>query len=264
MAQNLRLAVRRLLASPGFAPVAIGTLALGIGANAAMFSVVRAVLLAPLPYTRRTSSCGSSASTPTRAGARQPLARRLPRLRPRHPHLPRMGAHGFVGSATISGPEATPNGSGMVRVTAGFFPTLGVQPALGRLFTADEDRPGAPRVALISDGYWRRRFAADPGLVGREIRVNAEPFTVVGVLPAGYRHLEEDPDRSADVFLPFAFDPATANRGGHFIRAVGRLAPGASLEQARAEFTTIAARLEQEFPTSNHGEAGRPRRCTSR
>jgi putative ABC transport system permease protein len=132
-----------------------------------------------------------------------------------------------------------------------------VQPQAGRLFTPDDDRPGAARVALISDGYWDRRFARDPSLVGREIRVNAEPFTVIGVLPAGYRHLEEDPDRSADVFLPFAFDPATANRGGHFIRAVGRLAAGASLEHARAELTTIAVRLEQEFPTSNHGQRAR-------
>ena len=101
--------------------------------------------------------------------------------------------------------------------------------------------------------------------MGREIRVNAEPYTVIGVLPAGYRHLEEDPDRSADVFVPFGFDPATANRGGHFIRGVGRLAAGASFEQARAELEAVAVRLEQEFPTSNHGQTrAADRRCTSR
>ena len=89
------------------------------------------------------------------------------------------------------------------------------------------------------------------------MRVNAQPYTVIGVLPASYRHVEEDPDRSADVFLPFGFDPAAANRGGHFIRGVGRLAPTATLDQARADLTAIAARLEQEFPTSNHGQTVR-------
>ena len=89
------------------------------------------------------------------------------------------------------------------------------------------------------------------------MRVNAQPYTVIGVLPASYRHVEEDPDRSADVFLPFGFDPAAANRGGHFIRGVGRLAPTATLDQARADLTAIAARLEQEFPTSNHGKTVR-------
>ena len=168
-----------------------------------------------------------------------------------------MGAHGFVGSATISGPEGDAERVGMVRVTHGYFPTLGVQPALGRLFTPDEDRPDAERVALISDGFWRRRFAGAAGVVGQPMRVNSQPYTVIGILPAGYRHLEEDPDRSADVFLPFGFDPASANRGGHFIRGVGRLSAGASIDQARAELTAIAARLEQEFPTSNHGQTVR-------
>jgi putative ABC transport system permease protein len=257
MAQNLRLAVRRLVASPGFALVAIGTLSLGIGTNAAMFSVVRAVLLAPLPHVApdelvRVVGFDEDEGTP---GNLSP-ADFLDFARDTRTFA-RMGAHGFVGSATISGPEGDAERIGMVRVTQGFFPTLGVQPQAGRLFTPGDDRPGAARVAVISDGYWDRRFARDARLIGREIRVNAEPVTVVGVLPAGYRHLEEDPDRSADVFLPFGFDPATANRGGHFIRAVGRLAAGASLEQARAELTTIALRLEQEYPTSNHGQRGR-------
>jgi putative ABC transport system permease protein len=255
--QPLRLAVRRLLASPGFAIVAIGTLALGIGANAAMFSVVRAVLLAPLPYhapdelvrivgfDEDDGQVGNLSPADFLDFARDTRT------------VAQIGAHGFVGSATISGPEGDAERVGMVRVTQGVFPTLGVQTALGRLFTAEEDRPGARRVAVISDGYWRRRFAAAPGVIGTELRVNAEPFTVIGVLPASYRHLEEDPDRSADVFLPFGFDPMTANRGGHFIRGVGRLAPGASLEQARAEFTAIAERLEQEYPTSNHGQRAR-------
>ena len=169
----------------------------------------------------------------------------------------RMGAHGYVGSATISGPEGDAERVGSVKVTEGFFPTLGIAAATGRLFTPDDDRPGAPKVALISDGFWRRRYAASADIVGTQIRVSAEPYTVIGVLPPSYRHIEEDPDRSADVFLPWAFDPATAIRSGRFIRAVGRRAPGASLEQARAELETIALRLQQQFPTSNYGNTVR-------
>jgi putative ABC transport system permease protein len=254
MVPHLRLAVRRLVANPGFAAVAIATLALGIGANAAMFSVVRAVLLAPLPFAApdqlvRVVGFDLDDNETTNLSPADFLdAARDTRT------FAQMGAHGFVGSATVSGPEGDAERVGMVRVTQGFFPTLGVQPALGRLFTADEDRPNAPRVALISDGYWRRRFAGAPGAVGAEIRINAQAYTLIGVLPASYRHLEEDPDRSADVFVPYGFDPASASRGGHFIRAVGRLTPAATLAQARAEFDAIAVRLEQQFPTSNHGQ----------
>ncbi|MEZ5288380.1 MAG: FtsX-like permease family protein [Vicinamibacterales bacterium] len=124
---------------------------------------------------------------------------------------------------------------------------------LGRVFTADEDRPGAPRGGRPRPRLRQRRFAGRRDVVGQEIRLNAEPYTVIGVLPSEYRHIEEDPDRAADVFLAWNFDPADANRGGHFIRAVARLAPGATLDQARAELVAIAARLERDFPTSNHG-----------
>ena len=103
-----------------------------------------------------------------------------------------------------------------MQVTEGFFPTLQIQPALGRTFLPDEDRPGGARVALLSDGFWRRRYGADPSIVGESILVNAVPTTVVGVLPPTFRHLEINPDRSADLFTPFRFDPVQANRGGHF------------------------------------------------
>ena len=254
---GLRIALRRIIAQPGFAAVAIGTLALGIGANAAIFSVVRAVLLAPLPYARPEALVrvmgfdeddglvGNLSPADYLDFARDSRA------------FARLGAYGFVGAATVSGLDADTERVGAVRVTESFLSTLGVQPALGRSFTADDDRPGAPRVVLISDGFWRRRFGAAPDIVGRGVRVNAEPHTVIGVLPASYRHLEDDPDRSADVFLPFGFDTANANRGGHFIRAVGRLAGGASLDQARAELEAVAVRLQQEYRRSNHGQTVR-------
>ncbi len=252
---DLRIAFRRLIAQPGFAAVAIGTLALGIGANAAMFSVVRAVLLAPLPYADPDRLVRVVGFT-TDLGEKGNLSPGdfLDFARDTRTFA-QMGAHGYVGSATISGREGDAERVGMVRVTHGFFSTLGVQPALGRLISAEDDRPGAPKVALISDGYWRRRFAGAAGVVGAELRVNAEPHTVVGVLPPGYRHLEEDPDRSADVFAPYGFETVDVDRGGHFIRGVGRLAPGATLASARAELVAIAARLEQQFPASNYRQS---------
>jgi putative ABC transport system permease protein len=138
-----------------------------------------------------------------------------------------------------------------VQVTDGFFPTLQVQPALGRAITAEDDRGGAARVALLSDGFWRRRFGADPSIVGQSITFNAMPVTVIGVLPPSYRHLEINPERAADIFTPFRWDTAQPNRGGHFIRGVARLNDGVALQQGRAELDAIAARLEQQYPSDN-------------
>ncbi len=254
---SFRLALRRLAARPGFALVAIGTLALGIGANAAIFSVVRAVLLRPLPYPAPDqlirvlgfdtddNQVGNLAPADFMDFARETT------------RLVRMGAHGYVGSFTVAGSTGDAERVGGVNVTAGFFPTLGIEPAFGRPITPADDEPGAPTVVLLSDGFWRRRFAADPSIVGSQVQLNARPATVIGVLPPSYRHVEENPDRSADVFVPYGFNPASPNRGGHFIRAVGRLAPGMRLDDARVELETIAARLAAEFPVSNHGQTVR-------
>lgn len=250
----LRLALRRLAARPGFALVAIGTLALGIGANAAIFSVVRAVLLRPLPFAApdelvRVLGFDTDDSEIGNLSPGDFMDFALESTR-----LVRMGAHGYVGSFTVAGTTGDAERVGGVNVTEGFFPTLGIAPALGRPIAPDDDRPGAATVVLLSDGFWRRRFAADPAVVGTEILLNAQPATVIGVLPASYRHLEENPDRSADVFVPYRFSAASPNRGAHFIRGVGRLAPDATLAGARLELETIAARLAAEYPTSNHGQ----------
>jgi putative ABC transport system permease protein len=163
----------------------------------------------------------------------------------------RMGANGWVGLATISGGRDAAERVGWVQVTEGFFPTLGVQPAVGRSITAEDDRPGAARVALISDGFWRRRYGSDPSIVGKTIAFNAMPVTVIGVLPPTFRHLEVNPERAADVFTPYRWDTARPNRGGHFIRAVARLNDFATIEQGRAELEAIAAALEQQYPADN-------------
>ncbi len=251
MFQDFRLACRGLALRPGFTFVAVLTLALGIGATTAIFSVVRAVLLRPLEYPGgerlvKVYGFDEAENSPGNLSPADFLD-----FERDNTVFTRMGANGFVGLFTITGGQGEAERVGGVSVTFGFFPTLGVQPALGRLFTAEEDRPGAPDTAILSDGFWRRRYGADPTLVGRTITLNARPFTVVGVLPASYRHLEINPERPADIFTPFQFDPAQANRGGHFIRGVGRLKDNVSVEQARAELGAMAARLEQQYPADN-------------
>ena len=249
--QDLRYAIRGLLRRPGFTAVAVITLSLGIGATTAIFSVVQAVLLRPLEYERadrliKVVGFDKADAVQTNLSPADFLD-----FERDNTTFSSMGANGFVGLATVSGGRGEAERAGSVQVTSGFFRTLQVQPALGRAISVEDDRPGAARVVLLSDGFWRRRFGADPTIVGQQITLNALPATVIGILPADFRHLEINPERPADIFTPFRFDPAQANRGGHFIRAVARLKDGVSVEQARAEIETIATRLEQQFPTSN-------------
>jgi len=249
--QDLRYAFRGLMRRPGFTAIAVITLSLGIGATTAIFSVVQAVLLRPLEYDR--------AERIVKVVGWERDARSSSNLSPADfldfkrdaTSFIAMGANGFVGLATIGGGTGEAERVGSVQVTDGFFETLRVRPQLGRLFLPEDDRPGAARVVVLSDGLWRRRFGADPSIVGRPITFNAMPVTVAGVLPADFRHIEINPDRPADVFSTFRFDPANANRGGHFIRGIARLKDGVTIEQSRAEMDTIAARLEQQFPVSN-------------
>ena len=249
---TIRFALRRLAQRPGFAAVAIGTLALGIGANAAMFTLLQGVLLRPLPFPQPEALAQVRSLDLDRQAAGNLSPADFFDFARDTRSFARMGAHGYVGSFTVAGGSGDADRVGGVNVTDGFFETLGVTPALGRGLTPDDDRPGAPLVVLLSHALWQRRFAADPAIVGAEVLVNARPATVVGVLPAWFRHIEEHPDRAADIFVPYQFDRLEPNRGGHFIKSVGRLAPGVTLDQARAELATLATRLEQEYPVSNH------------
>ncbi len=251
LGRDLGLGIRGLLRRPLLTGVALVTLALGIGANAAIFSVVRAVLLRPLPYDapdRLVRVTGRNTATGD-AGNLSPAD--FYDLEHDARTIERMGVHGFIDRFTLGGDGRDAERVGTVRVTEGFFPTLGVDAALGRVFAADEDRPGAPPVAVISDGLWRRRFGGDPAIVGRTVAINAVPTTIVGVLPPAFRHVEEDPARAADLFMLYQFDRAQPNRGGHFVRAVARLRPGRTVAEAGAELTGIAARLASEYPASN-------------
>ena len=254
MIQDLRYAFRGLGRRPGFTAIAVVTLSLGIGATTAIFSVVQAVLLRPLEYTaaERLVKIRGFDKEQGAIGNLSPAdfldIQRDART------LERTGANGFVGLFTIGGGQGEAERVGGVNVTEGFFPTLQVQPALGRLFRPEDDSPDAPMTVLLSDGFWRRRFGGDPAIVGAAITLNARPATVIGVLPASYRHLEINPERAAEVFVPYGFHPTQANRGGRFIRGVARLKDGVSVEAARAELDGIAARLERDFPVSNTAE----------
>jgi putative ABC transport system permease protein len=248
--QEARLALRALAHRPGRTLFLVLTLAVGIGANTAVFSLVDAVLLRPLPY--------PDAERLVKIQGFEPDLGERGNLSPADFHdlaaesevFESMGAHGWVGFFTVAGdfaPERVPGSN----VTAGFFDTLGVTPAAGRLFTEEDDREGAPSIAIITYGFWQTRFGTDPDIVGKTVRVNAEPVEIVGVLPKDYRHPEPNPDREPVLYAPYRFDPSKLPRSGHFIRAVGRLREGKTIDEARSELSGIARRLEQTYPESN-------------
>ena len=250
LAQDIRYGLRTLIKNPRFTLVAILTLGLGLGANTAMFSVVNAALLRPLPYPEP-DRLVKIVGTNTREGTLGNLSPAdFADLDAASDLFESMTAHGWVGFFTIAG-DGEPERISGSNVTYDFFQTLGVEPLLGRAFRPKEDERGLPRVAIISHAFWGRRFGSDPSTLGRVVNFNAIPTTIVGILPPDYRHPEPNPEREPDAYIPFWWDPAQPNRVGHFIRAIGRLTPGVTLDQARAELTTLATRLEQEYPDNN-------------
>ncbi len=250
LSQEIRLALRALRSRPGWTFFVVLTLAVGIGANTAVFSLVNAVLLRPLRY-EEPERLAKIQGLDTDSGEPENLSPAdFHDLATESKVFESMGGHGWVGFFTVSGdfdPERVPG----LNVTAGFFDTLGLTPALGRFFTEEDDRKGAPATAIITDAFWRTRFGGDPDVVGKTIRVNAEPYEIVGVLPADFRHPEPNPDREPVLYAPYRFDPSDLPRSGHFIRAIGRLRPGKTLDEGRAELVGIARRLEQTYPDSN-------------
>ncbi|HVT61428.1 MAG TPA: ABC transporter permease [Thermoanaerobaculia bacterium] len=258
--QDLRYALRTLAAQPGFSAVALLTLALGIGANSAIFSLVNAVLLRPLPYPgpeRLVRISGVSAEEPNTAAniSAQDFRdfERQSRL------LSSLGAHSSVlGGTLTAGGEAEQ--VGLARVSSGFLRALGVTPALGRFFRPDEDRAGAPDLVILSDGLWHRRFAGDRGIVGRPILVNELPRMVVGVLPPAFRFPTPESiggSNTPELLVPIDFDPNVNSRSGRWLEAVGRLRPGAAAAAASAELGAIAARLERLYPGDDFHKSAR-------
>lgn len=244
---DLRYAARMQRKNPGFTIVAVIALALGIGANTAIFSVVNTVLLRPLPYKdpERLVIVWEDA---TKHG--------YPRDTPAAANFVdwRDQNQVFEGMAAIADTSFNLTGSGDPErlegrsVSANMFPLLGVEPQLGRVFTAAEDQPGAQRVVLLSYALWQRRFGGDPGIVGKSLTLNGDSHVVVGVMPARFQF----PSSDDQVWVPIALTQQdAANRNRHYLEVLGRLKPGVSLAQAQSEMSTIAARLQQQYPESN-------------
>jgi putative ABC transport system permease protein len=245
--QDLRYGLRALRKRPAFTAVAVVTLALGIGANTAIFSVVNTVLLRPLPYKdpERLVMVWEDA---TKHG--------YPRDTPAAANFVdwREQNKVFEGMAALADQSFNLTGVGDPerlegqRVSANLFNLLGVEPKLGRGFLPEEDAPGAGRAVILSHGLWQRRFGADPKVVGRALDLNGQSYTVVGVMPQDFQF----PSPEAEVWVPIAFTQRqAASRGNHYLEVVARLKPGVSVEQAQAEMSTIASRLQQQYPEQN-------------
>ncbi|HET6851494.1 MAG TPA: ABC transporter permease [Pyrinomonadaceae bacterium] len=244
---DLRYAARMQRKNPAFTVIAVIALALGIGANTAIFSVVNTVLLRPLPYKdpERLVMVWEDAS---RHG--------YPRDTPAAANYVdwRDQSQVFEGMAAIADISFNLTGAGDPerlegrRVSANLFPLLGVEPQIGRVFTAAEDQPGAQRVVLLSYRLWQRRFGGDPSIVGKALTINGESYIVVGVMPASFQF----PTSDDEAWVPIAFTQQEAsNRGRHYLQIIARLKPGVPLAQAQSEMTTIATRLQQQYPQQN-------------
>jgi putative ABC transport system permease protein len=244
---HLRVAARSLRRHPSFTLIATLTLALGIGANTAIFSVLNGVLLRPLPYAQpdRLVKVWNHWEGSPEADL-SPLEL--------FDYKERVGAFSHLG-AYATGPTNLTGGDNPERLqagylTAGVLPALGVAPLHGRGFTAAEDVPGGEPVVVLGHGLWTRRFGADPSLIGQPILLNGAERVVIGVMPPDFRLPEEiRGEEEADLYMPLGMDRTTVpNRGSHFLTAIARLRPGVTVEQAAAAMAAVGAQLVAEFP----------------
>ncbi|HEX8984103.1 MAG TPA: ABC transporter permease, partial [Bryobacteraceae bacterium] len=240
--QDARFAIRSMRQSPGFTAIAILALALGIGANTAIFTVVNTVLLRPLPYkdpgrlaflTRRfTGGDSPTISIPTFFVWKRNTSEMFSHL----------AAFDFMGPGVSLSGQGQPEQVKAIHASADYFGVFGVNPSAGRFYSAEEDRPGGPRVAVISNGLWKRRFGSDPGVVGRTVIFSGEPYTVIGVNAAAF-----EPNPAADVWFPLQADPASTNFGNYLL-AGARLRPGVSMATAGARMKAAADVFRRQYP----------------
>lgn len=248
--QDTRFAARGLVKSPVFTVVATLTFALGIGVNTSMFTGLQAVLMREFSY--------PNAERLVQVFRTSPHSQRWPHSpanfieqRAQNGVFEHMAA--FNGkSLNLAEPGQPAERISGLQASAEIFPLLGVKPMLGRVFTAEDDQPGRPRVAVLDHDSWQRRFAGDPAIIGRTVRLDGEPVTVIGVMPATFR------DRQifgvAELWMPLAWSAEqSANRGGNFLKSVARLKPGVSLAQAQAALDVLAANQTRAHPDTNSG-----------
>jgi len=254
MFQDLRYGARMLLKQPGFTLVAVVTLALGIGANTAIFSVVNGVLLKSLPFPeaeRLVTVSETSKEVPVMSVAIPNYLDWRAQQTVFEDLAARMPAGGVL---TGSGEPLRVIGR---LVTASFFPTLGVKPHIGRFFTEEEDTPDAERMIVLSYGLWQRHFGGDSNLIGKTITYNSESWTVTGVTPANFDFYGQV-NLNNDFFIPLgsiANRPYMRDRHSHPARVIARMKPGVTVEQALREMKSITARLQSQYPASNTGNS---------
>jgi len=252
---DIRYAIRLCLRTPGFTMVAVLALALGIGANTAIFTIVNAVLLEPLPFRdpgRLVVMWETNARRPGRPNVLGPA--NFMRWRERATAFERMAPF-YDYRVNLTGSDAPEEIVGM-DVTPDFFPALGVAPLVGRIFAEDEGPEGHDAVAVLSYRLWQRRFAGDAGVVGRTIQINSRSVTVVGVMPADMRLFLKRGSlaaKPAELWMPFAFTDAHRTPRGRYMSAIARLKPGVPLTEAQAQMDTIASGLTKEFPQFDTG-----------
>src|SRR6266480_4554401 len=243
--QDVRYGLRMLAKHPGFTGIAVLTLALGIGANTAMFSVIEAVLLRPLSYSNA-DQLVSVASMWERGGVTTPYSCSPPDFfdwRDQNRSFSSMFAFHTSARALTGRGEAKRLRA--VVTTAGIFPTLKVHPIIGREFTAEENRKGANHVAILGYGFWQADFGGLPDAIGKTIELDSEPYKIIGVMPRDFRF----PLRDSDAYLPIGFDDKVmTQRGAHYLSVLGRLKPGVSVAQANEDLVAIMAELRRLYP----------------
>ena len=242
MLNDLRYAARMLWKSPLVTLAIVLTVALGIGANTAIFSVVNAVMLRPLPYKQPdrlvwVAERNDKLNLPTFAAS----VLNYLSWKEQQKTFSQLGAAGFA-NFNVTG-QGEPEQFGGGTLTPSLFPLLGIRPVVGRSFLEGEDRPGSARVAMISEGLWKRRFGGDPSIVGRRLTLNGVDHTVVGIAPASLALLS-----NGDIWIPLTIQPEREIRLNHVILVTGRLRTGVTLEQAQAEMDAVAAGVSQQYP----------------
>jgi len=252
--QDARFALRMLRKNPGFTAVAVLTLALGIGANTAIFSVVYAVLLKPLPYAQPDQLFNVFQAQPQEGVAVDGWSyQNFAVLRDQNHVFSELAGNQHHQLALTGRGEPTVVNTSVV--TPELFSVFGEKPLAGRVFHSDDGKPGAPPVVILSENLWRGVLGADPNIIGSSIDLDKRSFTVVGIMPAGFRFplLTE----TEQLWIPLVQDPLFGSwmprRGGHWLTVTGRLKPGVSRQQAQTELDAISARLAKEFPAENNG-----------
>jgi putative ABC transport system permease protein len=245
--QDLRYGLRGLRRSPGFTAVTVLTLALGIGANTAIFTFVNSILLRPLPYSHPEQLVSVAHIRASSGDSREGIS-----ALSFQDYTDMNGVFSDVGAYTGSGAnfsgDAWPERIVGMQVSEGFFRTLGIQPSIGRMFSPQDYLPNADHVIVISDPMWRSRFGSDRGVVGRQVRLSGNPYTIIGVVPANFHF-----DDTANFWRPFIIDPielsAPVRRAHEYLQMIGRLKPAATLATAQADFARISDSERSRFPT---------------